>query len=82
VESWDVLSWVRFQRGELGQALAASDSAAAWGAPSPTMQYHRARILRALGREGEAAPLLREALRRPDLLEPEARREVAASRRG
>ncbi|HEV2150610.1 MAG TPA: hypothetical protein VGR37_24645, partial [Longimicrobiaceae bacterium] len=77
VESYDVLSWVRFRRGELHEALAASDSASRWGAPSPTMQYRRARILQALGRGGEAAVLMREALRRVDLLEPEARLEVA-----
>ena len=76
VESYDVLSWVRFRRGELPEALAASDSAFRWGAPSPTMQYHRARILQALGREAEAAPLMRAALRRPDLLDPEARLEL------
>ncbi|HUP00762.1 MAG TPA: tetratricopeptide repeat protein [Gemmatimonadota bacterium] len=50
VESWDVLAWVRFRRGELQAALAASDRAFAWGAPSPTMEYHRARILAALAR--------------------------------
>ena len=50
VESYDVLSWVRFQRGEFAQALAASDRARRRGSPSLTMDYHRARILEALGR--------------------------------
>src|SRR5437667_7524877 len=35
VESYDVLSWVLFRRGELSSALAASDRARRWGAPSP-----------------------------------------------
>ena len=76
VESWDVLAWVRFRRGELGKALAASDRALAWGAPSPTMQYHRARILASLGRSLEAAPLLERALEEPALLDPHARIET------
>lgn len=76
MESYDVLSWVHFQRGELREALAASDSAFRWGAPSPTMHYHRARILKAVGRSSEADALTREVLRRPDLLDPEARLEL------
>lgn len=73
VDSYDVLSWVRYRRSELVAALEASDSAMAWGSPSPTALYHRARILEALGRSGEAAPLLASALERPDLLDPHAR---------
>jgi tetratricopeptide (TPR) repeat protein len=76
VESWDVLSWVLFRRGELTEALAASDRSRCWGAPSPTMDYHRARILEALGRGSEAAALLRLALARPSLLEPHVRWEL------
>lgn len=79
VESWDVLSWALFQRGDLREALAASDSARAWGAPSPTMDYHRGRILARLGRADEAAALLAQAAARPDLLEAHAQR---ALRRG
>ncbi|HET6342538.1 MAG TPA: tetratricopeptide repeat protein [Gemmatimonadota bacterium] len=75
VESWDVLAWVRFRRGDLVEALAASDRALAWGSPSPTMEYRRARILASLGRRGEAAPLLERALEEPALLEPGARIE-------
>ena len=78
VESWDVLSWILFRRGEWTQALAASDRARSWGAPSPTMEYHRARILEALGRKAEAAPLLRLALMRPSLLEPHVLWELRA----
>ena len=80
VESYDVLSWVLFRRGDLAQALAASDRAQRWGAPSPTIEYHRARILQALGREAEAAALLQVALARPSLLEPAAVWEVHAAR--
>ncbi|MGH7573279.1 MAG: hypothetical protein ACREMK_15760, partial [Gemmatimonadota bacterium] len=77
VESWDVLAWVRYRRGELGEALVASDRAFAWGAPSPTIEVHRGRILEGLGREREAAPLLERALAEPARLEPCTRMEVA-----
>jgi hypothetical protein len=80
VESYDVLSWVLFRRGDLAQALAASDRARRWGAPSPTIQYHRARILKALGREAESAALLQVALARPSLLEPQAQAELRDAR--
>ncbi len=73
VESYDVLSWVRYRRGELDQALAASDSARRWGSPSPTMDYHRARILLALGRETEGTRLMLSAQADPTLLAPHAR---------
>jgi tetratricopeptide (TPR) repeat protein len=81
VESYDVLSWVRFRRGELDAALVASDSARRWGAPSPTMNYHRARILEALGRDGEAEALLHLAAARPSLLAPHARFDLARTGR-
>ena len=81
VESWDVLAWVRFRRGELREALAASDRAFAWGAPSPTMEYRRARILASLGRDLEAAPLLERALAEPAMLEPSMRIEATESLR-
>jgi len=42
------------------------------------MEYHRARILEALGRKAEAAPLLRLALMRPSLLEPHVLWELRA----
>jgi hypothetical protein len=77
VESWDALAWAHLRRGELRAAIAASDRAVAWGSPSPTMLAHRGRILAALGRPAEAAPLLAAARRRPDLLEPHARALVA-----
>jgi tetratricopeptide (TPR) repeat protein len=70
VESWDVLSVALLRHGDLDSALAASDSARVWGAPSPSMDYHRARIFEALGRGMEAAPLLTRALTDPTLLEP------------
>ena len=57
VESWDVLAQVRLRRGEVEEALAASDRAFAWGAPSPGMQVHRGWILSALGRRRLRPPL-------------------------
>src|SRR5213596_2636815 len=72
VESYDVLSWVLFRSGEPAQALAASDRARSWGAPSPTIEYHRARILKALGRDTESAALLQVVLARQSLLDPQA----------
>ena len=80
VESYDVLSWVLFRRGDLAHALAASDRARSWGAPTPTIEYHRARILKALARETEAAALLQVALARPSLLEPQALWELHEAR--
>ena len=80
VESYDVLSWVRFRRGDLEQALAASDRARSWGAPSPTIEYHRAQILKAIGREAESAALLQVALARPSLLEPQVLGELHEAR--
>jgi len=74
VESYDVLSWALFRRGDLAPALAASSQARRWGAPSPTMDYHRGRILAALRRTAEARELLDRALDRPSLLEPHVRR--------
>jgi tetratricopeptide (TPR) repeat protein len=78
IESYDVLSWVRYRRGELVQALAASDQARRWGSPTPTMDYHRARILEALGRRREAAPFLERALAHGTLLAPHARQDLAS----
>ena len=79
VESYDVLSWVLLRRGQFAQALAASDRAQRWGAPSPTMEYHRARILAALGRHTEAATLLHRALERPALFEPHVLEELQSA---
>src|SRR5438094_2156258 len=80
VESYDVLSWVLFRSGEPAQALAASDRARSWGAPSPTIEYHRARILKALGRDTESAALLQVVLARPSLLDPQALGELHEAR--
>jgi len=73
VESWDVLAWVRYLRGEPEKALEASNRAHGWGAPSPTTEYHRARILQALGRDREARPRLDRALKHPEALAPHVR---------
>lgn len=78
VESWDTLAWVRYRRGEFAEALAASDRALAWGAPSPTIEYHRGRILQALGHDAEAAELLDRATADPGLLDPEVRIDLEA----
>ena len=76
IESYDVLSWVLFRRGDLAAALAASDQARRWGMPTPTMDFHRAQILAALGRNSEAAALLKPVLAQPSLLEPAAAWEL------
>ncbi|MFN0178882.1 MAG: tetratricopeptide repeat protein [Gemmatimonadales bacterium] len=78
-ESFDLLGWVHFRRGEYRAALEASDRAAGWGSPGPTMQYHRARILAALGRTEEANRLAAAAAATPTLLAPHARRELDGS---
>src|SRR6058998_1720677 len=79
VESYDVLSWVLFHRGDIVQALGASDQARAFGSPTPTMNFHRARILEALGRTTESATLLQPVLAQPSLLEPGAAWELSHS---
>jgi tetratricopeptide (TPR) repeat protein len=73
VESWDILSWAYFRRGDLEPALIAAERASAWGAPSATMDYHRARILEAMGRDDVARPLLKKAIADPALLDPATR---------
>jgi hypothetical protein len=69
VESWDVLSWAYFRRGDLESALIAAERASGWGAPSATMDYHRARILQAMGRDDVARPLLKKAIVDPAQLD-------------
>jgi osmotically inducible protein OsmC len=76
VESWDALAWVLYLRGEPVEALAASDRATAWGAPSPTIAYHRGRIFEALGREREAAQWLDRAAERGYPLGSSVRRNI------
>lgn len=79
VESFDELAWVHFRRGEYVAALEASDQAQSWGAPSPTMAYHRSRILERLGRIEESTRLLQDALSRRTLLAPHVLREIRAA---
>ncbi len=79
VESYDVLSWVLFRRGDIVQALGASDQARGFGSPTPTMNFHRARILEALGRTAESTALLKPVLAQPSLLEPAATWELAST---
>ena len=79
VESYDVLSWVLLRRGDLAAALAATDQARRWGTPTPTMDFHRAGILEALGRTTESAALLKPVLAQPSLLEPGAAWELSHS---
>lgn len=74
-ESFDLVAWVHYRRGELAAALDATERSLIWGSPSPTMRYHRARILEALGRVEESARLLAEATAMPSLLAPHARRD-------
>jgi tetratricopeptide (TPR) repeat protein len=72
-DSWDVLAWVHFRRGELEQSLEASDNAFFVASASPTILYHRARILHALGRSDEASLLLRTAIAQRAQLDATAR---------
>jgi tetratricopeptide (TPR) repeat protein len=72
-ESFDVLAWVHLQRGDAAAALVASDRAQAHTAPTPTMAYHRARILHALGSGDRSAVLLAEAAAQRSQLDPAAR---------
>jgi len=72
IESLDLLAWVHYRRGEPEAALAASDRALAAGSPSPALEYHRGRILEALGRPTEAEPLIRSAEEQRSLLPPHA----------
>ncbi len=64
-----MLSWVRLQRGELAEALEASNQSRRWGEPSPTNDYIRARVLDALGRTDEAQPLFDNVLADPTQLD-------------
>jgi tetratricopeptide (TPR) repeat protein len=79
IESLDLLAWVHYRRGEPEAALAASDRALAAGSPSPALEYHRGRILQALGRPVEAEPLIRRAEEQRSLLPPHA--QLDAERR-
>lgn len=61
---YEVLAWIHLRRGEPAKALEASDRARrpdAPGEPGATSDYHRARILEALGRNVEAQELLNRA---------------------
>ena len=61
-ESYDVLSWVLYQMGQLEGAYDASQKALAWGKPEPSCLYHAGMILWKLGQEKKAGELLSEAL--------------------
>lgn len=62
-ESLEVLAWIQFLGGDLEAALASSDRARDVATASgPDSDYHRARILKALGRAPEARELYRSAL--------------------
>lgn len=81
-ESHDLLAWVHYRRGEMAAAVVASDQSLRWGAPSPTMTFHRAKILAALGRSTEAGRLLAEASADPTLLAPHVRSQIPPSPSG
>ena len=74
-ESFDLLAWVHFRRGEFVAALSAANRTSLWGSAGPTMQYHRARILASLGRKAEARRVLAAATAAPTLLAPHAHRD-------
>ncbi|MDX1396821.1 MAG: hypothetical protein R3195_20775 [Gemmatimonadota bacterium] len=61
VETWEVAAWVRLQRGELDEALAASDASRGWGTATATGDYIRGRILLRLGRVEEGERLVTAA---------------------
>jgi hypothetical protein len=85
VEAYETLAWVRWRRGELDEALTASDSSRTWGAPSATNDYLRARILEDVRRSDRSH--VPEAVRRelaalaveaadPAMLDPHAARDL------
>jgi tetratricopeptide (TPR) repeat protein len=74
-ESFDLLAWVHYRRGEVKAAGAASDRSLGWGSATPTMLYHRGRILAALGRRREGLRMVEQAVATPTLLAPHAWRE-------
>ena len=80
-EAFEVLSWVHLTRGELKQALEASNSSRRWGQPSATSDYSRARILEGLGRADEALPLYASALADPTQLDHHVLQELWSRRR-
>ena len=69
VEAYEVMAWVRLKRGELVEALAASDLSRRWGTPSVSNDYVRGRILIALQRESDGRPLVEAALADPTQLD-------------
>ncbi len=81
-ESFDLLAWVLYRRGEYSAARVAADRSLAWGAPNATMLYHRGRILEALGRGEEGRRLIAEATATPSLLAPHARADRRRARAG
>ncbi|MGH7578580.1 MAG: tetratricopeptide repeat protein, partial [Gemmatimonadales bacterium] len=82
IESFDVLAWVHYRRGDPVAALAASDRALAAGGPSPAIEYHRGRILQTLGRPEEAEPFMRRAQQQRSLLPSHARPSVELTSAG
>ncbi len=78
-ESWEVLSWVLYRAGRWSEALAASDSARVHLPAGPTGDFHRAWILRALGRGAAADSLAARATADPGLLAPHARLALQGS---
>lgn len=80
---YEVLAWIRLQRGEPREALEASDRARRMmpGGPGATSDYHRARILEALGRTEEAERLYELALAEPTLLAHHALQDLWARAR-
>jgi len=79
-ESFDLLAWVHYRRGELERAAAAAERALDWGAPSPTMLYHRGRIFEGLGRISEGRRMIEAATAVPTLLAPHARLDWSRTR--
>lgn len=76
---FEALAWIHLQRGEPQQALEASNRARSMdapGNPGATSDYHRARILEALGRDSEAREMLETARSETASLAPHALQDL------
>ena len=80
VESYEVVAWVRLQRGEIDEALAASAAARAQGVPGPTSDYIHGRILERAGATEEGRALVREAIAAPFELDHHVLTDLRARR--
>lgn len=78
----DSLGWVLHRQGRHAEALEALDRAAALSPGVAEIEYHRAEVLRALGRRDEARAAYRSAIEAATDPAEKARYEAAAKRKG